>query len=1306
MVSGALSDALRETLAVFESRGDPGEPMTTAEVTGHLDVSRRSTYARLEKLADGGFLGTKKVGAKGRVWWRPRTDDGTDDLAALVDDLPGVVYRWRDEPDRPVEFVGGECERLTGHTAESIRSGAVSWEDDVLHPEDAADVRQAVRAGLDGDGRFSVQYRILTAAGDVRWVSERGHVAASESGGAVLVEGLITDISEVKAESRRFERQIDEVFERIDDAFYAVDEEFRFTHVNERAEELLRHSEAELLGESVWDVFPSATETEAWESFHDALETQTPTSYEVYYDRLDFWVEANVYPSETGLSVYFRDVTERKVRERELEQYETLARTASDVIVTVDERSVVRDVNSAVEDVFGYEPTELVGESLTKLMPDRLSDVHRTAVRRYLDSGERHLDWDYLELPGVRADGSEIPLAISFSEYEHDGERYFTGIVRDVTERKEMESDLRDSEKKFRTLAENLEEVVWMTAEDPTEFLYVNPAYEEVWGRDRESLYEDGLSFLDAVHPEDREQVREAYTDLPEEDYEAEYRIVRPDGTVRWLHARGVAVGGEDGDDFRIVGIVEDATERIRQKRELRRRVRQQEVITDFGQRALGEVELDDLVSEAAALVAETLDNDYCAVLDFDADADELRLSHGVGWEEEAVGSTLSAVEEGSQAAYTLTSDRPVVVEDLDAEPRFDGPSLLTDHGVESGISVVVGSLAEPWGVLGTYDTDENRFSEHDVNFVRSVANILATAINRRAYERELVTRRTELQERERTLRDAYEIIADPSLSLSERIDSLLSVVRKTVGTDYATLSRVQDDEYVFEAIDAPSEADLRVGDSIPLSATNCERVVETERTLVLRDVDEDAPELADRAGNAEWGISCYLGAPVFVDGEVYGTFCFYDMDARAEKFSDWEVTFIDVLSNWVGNELERERDTDRLAALNSLNEVVRETTEAVIEQSTREEIEQTVCERLADTDSYLFAWIGDINLPSQTVSLRTEAGVDGFLDGDAAPVGPGDERGEDPTSEVLRTGEVQTLQNVQNDPQYEPWHDTAERHGFHSSAAIPVVHEDTVYGVLNVYAARPRAFEGEERAVIAQLGEIVGHAIAAVERKRALMSNEVVELKFRIPAILDGYDVSTDGRFTLDETVPLKDGEYLLYGTEEGAADAVSAFVDAHGHWNEVTFREDGRFEIRLSDPPILSTLASLGGSIEEAAFEDGTLNLTLHISPSVDARRLIEVVRDGYPAAEMVTRKQVEPGDRDAERVHETFAEGLTDRQRAALRAAYHAGFFEWPREASGQEMAETLGVSPPTFYQHLRTAERKVFDSLLPSSVGSAE
>jgi len=256
----------------------------------------------------------------------------------------------------------------------------------------------------------------------------------------------------------------------------------------------------------------------------------------------------------------------------------------------------------------------------------------------------------------------------------------------------------------------------------------------------------------------------------------------------------------------------------------------------------------------------------------------------------------------------------------------------------------------------------------------------------------------------------------------------------------------------------------------------------------------------------------------------------------------------------------------------------------------------------------------------------------------------------------------------------------------------------------LNVYADRPNAFEGKERAVISQLGEVIGHAIAATERKRALMSDDVVELQFRIRDIFDvtGADAPADGSIKIDHTVPIENDEFLVYGTvAEDAIESLDGLVDALPHWTAVTYRTtDGmtNFELRLSEPPVLSTLASLGGAVKSAVIDDNGYQMTLHLAPGADIRQVIDAVQTTYPTAELLKHRQTTRPDTTAERVRHVLTDELTDRQRAALDAAYHAGFFEWPRDASGEEIADSLEIAPATFHQHLRRAQKKIFESLL--------
>ncbi len=136
------------------------------------------------------------------------------------------------------------------------------------------------------------------------------------------------------------------------------------------------------------------------------------------------------------------------------------------------------------------------------------------------------------------------------------------GAGVDITERVEAEDALRESEEKFRQLAENVREVFWMTTPAMDELLYVSPAYESIWGQSLESLRQQPRSFMEAIHPEDRERVVGILEGQRTQGFEVEYRIVRPDGSVRWIRDRGFPVKDQSGKVYRVAGVAEDITER------------------------------------------------------------------------------------------------------------------------------------------------------------------------------------------------------------------------------------------------------------------------------------------------------------------------------------------------------------------------------------------------------------------------------------------------------------------------------------------------------------------------------------------------------------------------------------------------------------------------------------------------------------------------------------------------------------------------------------------------------------------------
>jgi len=184
---------------------------------------------------------------------------------------------------------------------------------------------------------------------------------------------------------------------------------------------------------------------------------------------------------------------------------------------------------------------------------------------------------------------------------------------------------------------------------------------------------------------------------------------------------------------------------RMSVENDLNLRLRQQEAISSLGEFAIRSSDLAALFDTAVRTVAQTLDVEYCKILELLPDGQELLLRAGVGWMEGLVGQAKVGAGKESQAGFTLLADQPVIVWDLPNETRFSSPKLLHDHHVVSGMSVIIAGREKPFGVLGAHTTRLRKFPSHDTGFLVSIANILASAIDRSRVEDELRRSRDEL---------------------------------------------------------------------------------------------------------------------------------------------------------------------------------------------------------------------------------------------------------------------------------------------------------------------------------------------------------------------------------------------------------------------------------------------------------------------------------------------------------------------------------------------------------------------------------
>ena len=254
------------------------------------------------------------------------------------------------------------------------------------------------------------------------------------------------------------------------------------------------------------------------------------------------------------------DITDRLEAERTLAQFAAIVESSNDAIISKTLDGVIVTWNAAAERIYGYSALEAIGRSIAFLVPpEQHGEI--TEILKRIKRGE---SVEHLETTHLRKDGRQISVSLMISPIKNS-EGEITGasaIAHDATEQKNAEQALRQSEQLFRELAENIHEVFWLTDSKYTQMIYVSPLYETVWERSRESLYSAPRSWMEVVHPEDKEQlVAEMARRSPEEPHNTTYRLVRPNGSIRWIRDRSFPVRDESGKVTRYAGVSDDITE-------------------------------------------------------------------------------------------------------------------------------------------------------------------------------------------------------------------------------------------------------------------------------------------------------------------------------------------------------------------------------------------------------------------------------------------------------------------------------------------------------------------------------------------------------------------------------------------------------------------------------------------------------------------------------------------------------------------------------------------------------------------------
>ncbi len=375
--------------------------------------------------------------------------------AVVATDMEGRITYWNQFAEK---LYGWQAVEVIGRNVLEVTPSDASR-------EQTAEIIARLREGESWSGDFLAQRR----DGSVFPARVTDSPVYDANGKQIGIVGSSEDITERKRgeEARQL---LAAIIQSSDDAILSKTLEGQVTSWNAGAEKMYGYTAEEAIGQHVSFIIPPELEDQLTKTLQRIQLGERIEHLETLRMRKDgtrINVSVRISPVNdatgriVGASTIARDITERMKTEQALreseERYRIVAETASDAIITIDETSEITFVNHAAERIFGYTVAEMQGQSLTRLMPDYLRHVHSAGFHRYLETGRKHISWQGVELPGLHKEGHEIPLELSFSEFVRSGERFFTGIARDVTERKlveEKQAEVLAREQAARTQAE------------------------------------------------------------------------------------------------------------------------------------------------------------------------------------------------------------------------------------------------------------------------------------------------------------------------------------------------------------------------------------------------------------------------------------------------------------------------------------------------------------------------------------------------------------------------------------------------------------------------------------------------------------------------------------------------------------------------------------------------------------------------------------------------------------------------------------------------------------------------------------
>ena len=454
------------------------------------------------------------------------------------------------------------------------------------------------------------------------------------------------------------------------------------------------------------------------------------------------------------------DITERKQTERSLQESEArlagIIATAPNGIITIDGSRKIVLFNPFAEKIFGCMAEYAIGKPLTIFIPERFRHSHDDNVNNFGNSSVSNRKHGRLDnLYGLRVNGDEFPMEAFISQHTIGDEKFFTVILRDITERKQAEEALKESEMRFRALAENIPSTVYICLNDERySMLYLNDSVADLTGYPKEAFVEQGLSLSDLYHPEDSKNISNVSVD-PEANKRAfhiTYRIRHKDGDWRWVDEWGTGVLDVNGNVQFVEGVMIDITERKRDEETLRRRAEELQSLVIVSSALRSAPNVEEIIPLVVRYAVEIVGGDFGTIYQLEEPSGHLvspgwfSLERGEDIKMTS-GLSLRHVDGKGITGFVAKTGQIHITENLHEDPLAyilpDEAEVLREAC--SGISLPLLSQEKVVGVLHVRLRIQHVFSETEIRLLTAIAEMAGNALHRANLYEQTVFQREEL---------------------------------------------------------------------------------------------------------------------------------------------------------------------------------------------------------------------------------------------------------------------------------------------------------------------------------------------------------------------------------------------------------------------------------------------------------------------------------------------------------------------------------------------------------------------------------